>query len=90
MLGDYAGDNGPLAAYALGLIGPPARAAQPALERELLNPIPNARMRAMEALELIRGVEALPAIQQKLSDPDRDVRARAAQLVASLNQKLRN
>ncbi len=66
-----------VAARALEAIGPRSRAAIPALDRALQDPVPEVRLRAAAALAAI-GKESVPVLTQALADPKIDVRQAAA------------
>jgi HEAT repeat protein len=65
------------AAKALGLIGPRAQSAIPALSRSLRDPAPQVRLETATAMARI-GKESVPDLLEALDDPDTEVRHAAA------------
>jgi HEAT repeat protein len=75
-----------LAAWALGIIGPEARAALPQLEQALKDKSAQVRFLAAYALGEMGPLarEATPALARRLRDPDPAVRARAAEALREI------
>jgi len=75
------------AAQTLGQMGRRAQSAVPALTKALNNPDVGARAQAVEALELVGGTDAIPALREVSNDPDPIVSGRARGALSRLEQQ---